>query len=279
MKKIYFLLIIFILGSFPGFGNPEADEIDYLLFLPNISDQFVDNEQASMQLDAAADYLRRRNLVDGQIFVRGYAAYSTRVTDIDPVALSKERALFVINQLQRRGVPAYLFSEPVAVGVVDTWGDNIDEETRSPNRRVRIMLDGEYLTPAIITAAANAAADAAPAPAPEESPGEFLWAWLLPLLFVPLIVFALKKKKGKAPDAPAAAPVMVTSKVSMDLHEEIRIRAYELYLRRNDQSKNHLEDWYMAVEQICSRYQANGYETSLSNGRWQAAKTISSPAV
>ncbi|MCL2294196.1 MAG: DUF2934 domain-containing protein [Spirochaetes bacterium] len=266
MKKVYAILILFICGFSFAFGNSDVqiEEVDFLLFLPNSSNEFANSEQAHMQLNRIANHLMNRNLGIGQIFIHGYAAFA--INEIDPVILSKERALFVKNQLQQRGVQANLFSEPVAIGIVDTWGDNTDEESRSPNRRVRIMIDGDYLTPAMI-----AETDSMRCYFHEEPASAFRFPWflLLPLLLIPFIFFLLLKNKNNKPIASIAA-----SKVFVDLEEEIRFRAYELYLQRHGQNGNAEWDWYTAVCEICPRYEADGYHTSIVNGRWQAAKTL-----
>ena len=163
MKKKYFILIIFVFCGLLAFG--EVDELDYLLFLPNSSNQFVNNEQAVIQLDKLSKYLMEKKLTKGQIFVYGYAAEVKN--DIEPMNLSKDRALFVVNELQKRGVSKEFFSDPVAYGSVELWGNNTNEQERGPNRRVRIMLDGNVLTPSAIKVVEPAPA---PAPAPALAP-------------------------------------------------------------------------------------------------------------
>ena len=291
MKKLRFLLIIGICVIFPAFSTPQTEEIDYLLFLPNSSDQFADKEQANLQLDAIAIYLKNRNLTDAQVFVYGYAAFSATAAHIDSVTLSRERALFVINELVTRGVPANLFSSPVASGEVNTWGNNLDEETRSPNRRVRIMTESDRSEPLVISAEENITpGNIEPSEPNKENSSRFSWIWLSPLLLIPFI-FVLNRKKVKTegipkstinekiPDNPvlAAASIMITKNVDKDLEDEIRIRAYELYLQRNGQSENEIEDWHNAVEQICTKYEANGFRTCIKNCRWQADKTVMKP--
>ena len=146
MKKLCLMSLFLVLIVFLVFGQTEdREEIDYLLFLPNSGSQFTDEIQAMTQLDNLARYLSDRSIAPGRIYVYGYAAFA--VNDIDPVDLSRDRALFVIRELQRRGVPRNLFSDPVGLGAVDLWGGNTDEDDRIPNRRVRVVLDGSIVTP------------------------------------------------------------------------------------------------------------------------------------
>jgi hypothetical protein len=144
MKKLCFAAVFFVLIVFFAFGDTEEqEEIDYLLFLPNSSSLFVDEEQARVQLDNLAKYLIDKELIPGLVDVYGYAAFAAN--DIDPVHLSRNRALWVVNELQKRGVPYLLFSDAVGHGSVDLWGSNTNEEGRSPNRRVRVVLNGSVL--------------------------------------------------------------------------------------------------------------------------------------
>ncbi|MDR1869485.1 MAG: hypothetical protein LBQ82_05830 [Treponema sp.] len=141
LRLLSFLLFFIVFTVFVD--AEEQEEIDYLLFLPNSSDLFVDEEQALAQLDNMAKFLLDRDIAPGQINVYGYAAFAAN--DIDPVHLSRNRALFVIDELQKRGVPQNLFSVPVGHGEVDLWGSNIDEDNKIPNRRVRVVLNGSVL--------------------------------------------------------------------------------------------------------------------------------------
>ena len=307
MKKLCFILVFFVFCCFFSFGDTgdQAEEIDFLLFLPNSSNQFANEEQAVIQLDNLAKYLTDRDLYSGQIYVIGYAAAAQN--DIEPIGLSRDRALFVINELQKRGVSSDLFSEPAAYGSVDLWGSNASEEDRSPNRRVRVMLDGSFLTPAAMQAADSevkpASTDNTPVtPVREEtvtaeSGSKFPWIILLPLILIPLIaaiIFLASKKRrnstgtGEVRDVPvpdnepianepmADEPIAVsvqTISIVVDLDEEIRRRAYELYEQRNGQDGDAEGDWYMAVCDICPRYEADGYRCNLSAGSWQASRT------
>jgi len=323
MKKYLFLAAFIAAFGFFALGetSEQAEEIDYLLFMPNSSNQFVNESQAGIQLDKLAKYLTGRNLVSGQIHVNGYAAEAKN--DIEPVGLSTNRALFVINELQKRGVQKDLFSQPVGYGSVDTWGSNTDEQNRIPNRRVRIMVDDTILTPETIKAddSGSAAADtgAGNTTANEGNSGsenlkaasgfDFPWGilfLLLLLLLIILLIYLLAKHKrdsaGKStaiappavsaaltsmpppveePDSknivksnePAAVPE-IKSYLIVDLEEEIRRRAYELYLERNDQNGDAKGDWYVAVYEVCARYEASGYETGFWDEHWQAKKPI-----
>ena len=295
MKKFCLALLIIALAGFSIFADTDAhEEIDFLLFLPDSGNQFVDEDQALVHLDNLAAYLIRRNPAPGQILVAGYTAMVDN--SIDSLELSMERAIFVRNELQRRGVPGSLFSDPVAYGAVDLWGSTADEEGRSPNRRVRILLDGIIITPAAVEP---------PAPAPqvtpaavreepqEESGSGFPW-WLLLLPLLVLILFlALRKKKKEKPvvtekpavaEKPAATAAVVPAAVVpvvktytyVNLEEEIRNRAYELYVERHGQSEDAYEDWCRAVIEICAKYKADGYETYSEDMVWWAKALTSS---
>ena len=189
MKKKYIALIFLVLFAAAAFGDTgEQEEIDFLLFMPNSGNEFVAEAQAMIQLDKLAKYLTSRELVPGQIHIFGYAAIV--VNDIAGTDLSRDRALFVMRELQRRGVPADLFAAPVAFGEVDLWGSNADEEDRSPNRRVRVVLDGSVLTPAVIQAVPPISPPAEPVKQeskPEEPKSQFPWWVLLIPLLAPLV--------------------------------------------------------------------------------------------
>ena len=293
MKKWCLVFVFFFIG-FLVFGDAEKqEEIDFLLFLPNSSSLFVDEDQAMVQLDNLAKFLTGRNLIPGQIYVYGYAAFAEN--DIESVNLSKERALLVINELQKRGVPPDLFSDPVGYGSVNLWGSNANEEDRSPNRRVRVVLDDIVLTMETLRAAepeieVPITYESTYENAADESKSKFPWWILLLLAILGIIFFLLKNRKHtdnktakpekieKPTAAPAAAgkkvkPIL-TSTVTMNLEEEIRFRSYELYLWRNGQSENDYEDWCRAVLEIRAKYEADGYQVYTKDGNWWARKTI-----
>jgi hypothetical protein len=144
MKKLSLFFVILAVLCFSSF----AEEIDFLLFYADSSDQFADPQQAMIHLDNVARYLLDRNLRPGQVHVDGYAAAAAN--DIDAVELSRNRALFVIDALQKRGVPQHVFADPEAFGSVAFWGANADENTRTQNRRVRIYVDGYFIPPNVI---------------------------------------------------------------------------------------------------------------------------------
>ena len=313
MKKICCLLIIFILTGFSIFGETIDEEVDFLLFMPNSGSQFADEEQSLIHLDNLAGYLINRNPDPGQIRVDGYTADVNN--DIDSLVLSMERALFVIQELQRRGVPENLFASPGAFGAVDYWGSNINESQRSPNRRVIILLEGRILTPDTIEPAVPPAAPA-PVPAEElEDPWQiydrprsgFPWWLLLLIPLLALILFLARKPREKTEETkpaeekpveekplPAPAPAVVAAPVPaapvpvpivpapaapvvieysyVDLTEEIRFRAYELYLDRQGQSENREEDWHRAVQEVCARHGAAGHETYMEDEIWWARR-------
>ena len=289
MKKQFIILALFIVFGFFTFVNAaEQEEIDFLLFFPNSGDQFVNTEQANIQLDNLAKYLRERSLVSGQIIVYGYAAVADN--EIEPLNLSMDRAVFVINELQKRGVSGDLFSDPVAYGAVNLWGSNSDEESRIPNRRVRILLDGNFLTPLVIQAAEPEIVPAIIEDTVSETGSKFPWKLLLFLLLIPLIIalilLAASHRKKPTDDTageeapqvsavtpPPAPPVAATREREVDLDEEIRLRAYELSGRRSDWEGDMDGDWYMAMCEILPRYEAAGYRIDFMNGHWMAIIT------
>lgn len=283
MKKLLLLTLFFVCVFAFGETNQER-ELDFLLFMPNSSDQFVDEKQAAVHLDNLAKQMVSQNIAPGQIHVYGYAAIA--LNDIASEDISKERALFVINELKKRGVPAEIFSEPKGLGEVGLWGDNTDSENRGPNRRVRVMLDGKILVPvqAEEKEPEIAITETEP-PQPvaeavkEKSNSGLLWKILLPLLLLALVLFLifwlLKNRKKPAENAAAAAPVVIAPIVVMreeiiNLEEEIRIRAYEIDLERYDQNGDMDGDWHKAVPEVCARYEARGYETYAADGTWWA---------
>ena len=286
MKKLCFVFIFFVFIGFSIFGNTgelpagPQEEIDFLLFQPNSGSHFADEEQAMIHLDNVAEYLKGRDLSPGQIRVDGYAAIA--VNDIDSLDLSMERALFVINELKKRGVPDILFADPVAFGEVDFWGSNTDENERSQNRRVRILLDGLILTSSTIEAFdseddASGIDERAEEVKEEKTTYRFPWILLLIPLLAAIIFFALKsrKKESAAGDVLSAASAAISYTV-VNLEDEIRFRAYELYLERNGQNEDAYWDWCKAVFEICTRYEAAGYETYTEDKNWWARLASSS---
>ena len=310
-------MILFVFSGLAIYAEANGqEEIDYLLFLPNSSNQFVNEKQANVQLDNLAKYFRDKNLAPGQIQVYGYAAAAPN--DIEETELSRNRAAFVIDGLQKRGVSKDLFSAPVGHGSVDLWGDNANEDHRAPNRRVRILLDGNLLTPAVLKAVEPEPKTETPVIVREETAKQevakqetakqeataepkppFPWKKLLPLLLIPLIaalIFFVSRSKRKPavstvqekpvvsaglpsaePASTGAEPVavsVITSYNIVDLDEMIRFRAYELFLARNCQHGDAERDWFIAVTEICARYEADGYKSELTAGHWRAAKTI-----
>jgi len=315
MKKLCLMMIFSVFLCFFSYGQSQPgpqggteakgqgssvdtsvqEEIDFLLFLPNSGNQFVNQDQARVQLDKLAKYLAGRNLIPGQIAVYGYSAAASN--NIEPVNLSKDRAFFVIGELQKRGVPKELFSDPVGYGEVNLWGGNTNEQNRSPNRRVRILVDGTVLTPSTLKAAEPepvvSSADsnekpAAQAQTTDESGFRIPWEILLPLLIIALIaliVFLLARSRRRsraaaAPEpVPAAVPVVAVvpaavSYTTVNLDEEIRLRAYGLYEERNGQNGDADGDWYKAVVEICGKYEAAGYGTYAETGSWWARKRL-----
>jgi len=312
MKRLYFIFIFFVFCGISIFSdNDEQEEIDFLLFLPNSGNQFVNEGQALIQLDNLAKYLSNKNIVSGQIIVNGYAAFAPN--DIEPVDLSRERAAFVINELRKRGVSKDLFSDPVGYGSVYLWGNNAGEDDRKPNRRVRILLGGESPTP-ITPDIVNAEIDieiydnvqeeapvvpvtpVKPADTREKPDFKFPW-WILLLLPVLLLLFFLSKKRSRklvhkevsasVPPPPEQVPIqkhepipvpVVTEDipenmvVKVNLDDEIRLRAYELSELRHWHGDYRDQDWYDAMREITALYIYHGYSVYFEDGYWWAAK-------
>jgi len=211
-KKLYLVMVLLAFFGFPVSGDTgEQEEIAFLLFLPNSSNEFIDEELAMLYLDKLAWYLLDMNLTPGQIHVHGYAA--TAKNNIEPMDLSMNRALFLLEELQERGVPAALFSDAVAHGEVDTWGNNLTEEGRNLNRRVRILLDTYSPPPATITIIADADADinhetvvqAMHEMPVDESRTRIPWWIILLLLVIGLLliaalIFCLINRKNRSDD-------------------------------------------------------------------------------
>ena len=297
MKKLSLILIILVFTCFLAFSDTEEqEEIDYLLFMPNSASQFVNQEEAMLQLDSIAAYLSGRNLSPGQISIYGYSAYV--MNDIDGEELSRERAQFVTRELQSRGLRSELFAQILGLGEVDLWGSNEDEDERSPNRRVRILIDGVIITPAVIASPPPpTVTPPPPTPAPaapvtqDESSGFPWWLLLIPLLLLLIFFLAKRSKKKEAPPeketapikeepvpepaaVPAAAPIVPVpiTFTYANLEEEIRNCAYGFYLGRNGQDENPYEDWCKAVIVVCARYSSKGYETYTEDGTWMAKR-------
>jgi hypothetical protein len=289
MKKLYgFMILLVFLGTGAFGDNDKQEEIDFLLFLPNSSDQFADTAQAMTDLDTVAHYLKGRNILPGQIYVYGYAANANN--DIEPINLSINRALFVIQELQKRGIANDLFADPVGYGSVDLWGSNIDEEDRIPNRRVRILLEDIILTPALVTAEAVETVEPAvlmPAEKQAEKSRSFPW-WLLLLPLIAIAAILLSKRKKNAPAKPIpviapkveppkpeppkiepqkveTAPVFTKKaeppkdKIIVLSEDVIRRCAYGLYEKRYGQSEDAIGDWYWSISELTSQYEALGY--------------------
>jgi hypothetical protein len=298
MKKRYFIFILFVFCGVSIFGNSDRqEEVDFLLFMPNSGNRFVDEEQASIQLDNLARYLSNKNINPGQIIVCGYAAFAQN--DIGSVELSKERALFVINELQKRGISKDLFSDPVGYGSVYLWGNNANENDRKFNRRVRILLDGESplpITPEVIIAQAEPVnpdrvykEPVAPKDAVKKSGSKFPWWILLALAILILMFFLFKRRPRKSahksrtadaqPQSPKAdaapAPAAATAVDTVNLDEEIRLRAYELSQQRNERGDYREQDWHNAVREISAWYKACGHSVFSDGGCWWASRSYS----
>jgi hypothetical protein len=230
MGKRYFVVVFLVfVGLFAFADTGEQEEVDFLLFLPNSDSEFVDEGKAMIQLDNVAKYVLGKKPHSGQIHVYGYTA--DVVNDIDSANLSKARAQWVIDELRKRGVAGELFADPVAYGPVNLWGSNVNEEDRSPNRRVRILLDGAVLTPAVLApvdpvvepvvelviepeitiTVADDGGSVNYEDTKERSRSKFPWLILLLLLALAALLFLLsllKRKSKKEKPVPAKPRVM-----------------------------------------------------------------------
>ena len=63
------------------------------------------------------------------------------------------------------------------------------------------------------------------------------------------------------------------SEINVNLEEEIRLRAYQLYQERNGQNGDAYGDWCKAVPEICSKYETAGYKSYTEFGSWWARKS------
>jgi hypothetical protein len=315
MKKRFFVIIFSVFCCILIFGDTETqEEVDFLLFSPNSGRRFENEEKAFIQLNNLAKYLLGKNLVSGQIIVNGYAAYAPN--EIKSSDLSKERALTVMEELQKRGVSKELFAEPVGYGAVYLWGNNETENTRKLNRRVRVLLLGESpmpITQEIVSAETEAftkvediipelvyVAPTAPEIAyysPKKESFKFPW-WILPLLFflalVLLLYLLLCKRSRKSvykegivnaqpPETvilPEPEPAKAMTTYTVNLDEEIRVRAYELFRQRcvagqrDEQGDYREQDWYNAVREISAWYTACGHSVFTDGGSWWASNTV-----
>ena len=300
MKKIYFTFVFFIFCGFFIFGdNDRLEEVDYLLFMPNSGSRFVNEGQAFIQLNKLALYLSNKKLNPGQIIVCGYAAYAPN--DIKSVDLSRERALTVINELQKRGISKELFADPVGYGAVYLWGNNADENDRKLNRRVRILLDGESPMPVtnkIVTGETekeNSGKEKLFVPEYIFKESNFKFPWrILPLLALLLLLLLLllgkrsrkqvNKDKTQNEQTQAStkekahefAPEEAVTTWMVNLDDEIRLRAYELSLERGGSGDYQKQDWYNAVQEISAWYTACGHSVYIDDGGcWWAARSHS----
>jgi len=76
---------------------------------------------------------------------------------------------------------------------------------------------------------------------------------------------------------PVAAPVIITKK-TVNLDEEIRQCAYELYLEHGSQDGNTDGDWYSALCDVCAKYESAGYRTYFDGEFWLASLKETKPA-
>jgi outer membrane protein OmpA-like peptidoglycan-associated protein len=111
------------------------DEKTEKLFVANSSELLPD---ASKWLDETARKLSEfiKEESDATFKVTGYAAVFPGLPD--PVELSRERANKIISELGARDINANKL-QAFSGGETDKWGNNIDEATRAPNRRIVIQ--------------------------------------------------------------------------------------------------------------------------------------------
>ena len=272
MKKLLLVLVFISLVGLLAFGDDgEREEIDFLLFLPNSANLFVNEVAAMIQLDRTANYLMSRNLSPGKISVYGYAAAAAN--DIEPVNLSRDRAQYVINELKKRGVEGDLFAEPVACGPVDLWGGNTDEENRKGNRRARILWGNTILTQAGLRGVEIRTETPGTGVLPEvkqreiaaeKTGAQFPW-WIIPLALIGIAAIAaavfIASRRGRSSRVISAAIPAVSASPQIYIleEEEIRSHAYELYQQRNSQNGNTTEDWYRSMHELENYYEAQGY--------------------
>jgi len=305
MKKRYFVFIFAVFCCIVVFGDTDTqEEVDFLLFSPNSGSRFENEEKAFIQLNNLAQYLLDKNISPGQIIVYGYAAYAPN--EIKSGDLSRERALTVMIELQKRGVPKELFSDPVGYGAVYLWGNNDTENTRKLNRRVRVLLDGDFPMPITQEIISEEKESITPelvytAPAepeitwhyvPEKTSFKFPW-WIIPLLaFLALaffIFFLLSNRSKRSaykegavneqppeaviiPEDPLLAKSVTTYTVNLD--EEIRARAYELSRQHGGQEDYREQDWHNAVREISTWYIACGHSVFTDGECWWASNTV-----
>jgi hypothetical protein len=123
---------------------------------------------------------------------------------------------------------------------------------------------------------------------------KFPWFILIPYLFIPLIpIFFFSKRRHEIEKdviieeetEPSAEDVKEeilasiseeTGVIVIDLDDEIRQRAQELFEARGGRDGNSYEDWYKAYPEIRAKYEAQGYSTQLDveTWRWKAFKTF-----
>lgn len=105
--------------------------------MPDSSNMFEDEEFANLQLDEWAKTLKDSELSNGQIRVEGFSADVEN--GIDPVKLSEDRAIFIINELEKRGVSRSFFSEPIGHGATSKYTVISIPESFKENRRAILI--------------------------------------------------------------------------------------------------------------------------------------------
>ena len=171
---------------------------------------------------------------------------------------------------------------------MDLWGGNTSEVDRIPNRRVRILLDDNILTPADlrtvctweeIPGAGNPVDVIHRKTVIRDAGSNFPW-WIIPLalmviaMIAAIILFAFwcRRSFSAIPAAASAAivPVVPTSqKIYVLEEEEIRRYAYELYQQRNGWNEDAVEDWHWSVRELTAYYEDLGFRVILY---WEVEK-------
>jgi hypothetical protein len=276
MKKT-FLAAFFVLSGYWVFS--ETEEMDYLLFLPNSSSMFVNEVQAAIQLDDTAKYLRSRNLGPGQVLVYGYTA--DVANGVDSVGLSRDRALFVINELQKRGISRDVFAIPIGYGQVNHWGNNSSEKDRSLNRRVRIFIDDTILTPNIMRNGESLISSPVQYANEEARPNIPWWMLFLALLAATAAVLylAFASRESQSNDivphkTPEPIPAAEKVKIKILERDEISNYAYGLYQQRYCQDGSDADDWDQSIRDLTDYYEARGYQVLLY---WETLPLLSQP--
>ena len=163
MKKVCFIVLLCFFSISIAFGqyhgaSGRMEELDFFIFNPDSPDTFENGEVSLELLDRMAPVLSSRGLTPGQIHVFGYSAIAGN--EVNPTLLAYNRAIFIITELVKRGVPWDLFAPPMGYGAVSVWG-----VPQQYNRRVTVNIaeTASYNNPESRPGTAGTAAAAAAA--------------------------------------------------------------------------------------------------------------------